>query len=124
MSKVLINPIKNNFKKTTIYLKIQSFHPKLFKKALNKIENKAFFLNIENCKIVSLPTKRHCFNVLRSPHIDKKSREQFEIKSYQTLITICFYNMNHIQNTSINFFLNYVKNSLSGCLLKTKFIHR
>jgi small subunit ribosomal protein S10 len=31
----------------------------------------------------SLPTKLKKYTVLRSPHIDKKSREQFELKTYQ-----------------------------------------
>jgi small subunit ribosomal protein S10 len=35
-----------------------------------------------------LPTKIQKFCVLRSPHIDKKSREQFEIRTHKRLIDI------------------------------------
>ena len=37
---------------------------------------------------VPLPTKREIFTVLRGPHIDKKSREQFQIKTHKRLIEI------------------------------------
>lgn len=37
---------------------------------------------------VPLPTKREIFTVLRSPHIDKKSREQFQIKTHKRLLGI------------------------------------
>ena len=37
---------------------------------------------------VPLPTKRELFTVLRSPHVDKKSREQFQIKTHKRLLEI------------------------------------
>ncbi len=37
---------------------------------------------------VPLPTKKHKITVLRSPHVDKKSREQFEIRTHKRLIDI------------------------------------
>jgi small subunit ribosomal protein S10 len=37
---------------------------------------------------VPLPTAIQKFTVLRSPHIDKKSREQFEIRTHKRLIDI------------------------------------
>jgi small subunit ribosomal protein S10 len=37
---------------------------------------------------VPLPTRRHVYTVLRSPHVDKKSREQFEIRVHKRLIDI------------------------------------
>ncbi|MBW2057872.1 MAG: 30S ribosomal protein S10 [Deltaproteobacteria bacterium] len=37
---------------------------------------------------VPLPTKISKFCVLRSPHVDKKSREQFEIRTHKRLIDI------------------------------------
>ncbi len=37
---------------------------------------------------VPLPTKISRFTVLRSPHIDKKSREQFEIRTHTRLLDI------------------------------------
>jgi small subunit ribosomal protein S10 len=37
---------------------------------------------------VPLPTRVERYTVLRSPHIDKKSREQFEIRTHKRLIYI------------------------------------
>ena len=37
---------------------------------------------------VPLPTKIERFTVLRSPHVDKKSREQFEIRTHKRVIDI------------------------------------
>jgi small subunit ribosomal protein S10 len=37
---------------------------------------------------VPLPTKRSVITVLRSPHVDKKSREQFEMRVHKRLLEI------------------------------------
>lgn len=37
---------------------------------------------------IPLPTKRTVYTVLRSPHVDKKSREQFETRIHKRLIEI------------------------------------
>jgi len=37
---------------------------------------------------IPLPTDRSLYTVLRSPHVDKKSREQFEIRVHKRLIDI------------------------------------
>ena len=38
--------------------------------------------------LVPLPTRIERFTVLRSPHIDKKSREQFEMRTHKRLLDI------------------------------------
>ena len=37
---------------------------------------------------IPLPTRRERWTVLKSPHIDKKSREQFELRTHKRLIDI------------------------------------
>ncbi len=37
---------------------------------------------------IPLPTKINKYTVLRSPHVDKKSREQFEVRTHKRLIDI------------------------------------
>lgn len=37
---------------------------------------------------IPLPTERNVYTILRSPHIDKDSREQFEIRTHKRLIDI------------------------------------
>jgi small subunit ribosomal protein S10 len=37
---------------------------------------------------IPLPTRINTYTVLRSPHVDKKSREQFEIRTHKRLLDI------------------------------------
>ena len=37
---------------------------------------------------IPLPTKKKVFTVLRSPHVNKTSREQFQLSSYKRLLDI------------------------------------
>ena len=37
---------------------------------------------------IPLPTKRSVYTVIRSPHVDKKSREQFEIKVHKRIVDL------------------------------------
>ena len=37
---------------------------------------------------IPLPTEINKWTVLRSPHVDKKSREQFEVRTYKRLLDI------------------------------------
>ena len=37
---------------------------------------------------IPLPTRRQLYTVLRSPHVNKKSREQFEVKTHKRLIDV------------------------------------
>jgi small subunit ribosomal protein S10 len=37
---------------------------------------------------IPLPTRREIFTVLRSPHVDKKSREQFQVKTHKRILDI------------------------------------
>ena len=44
--------------------------------------------NARVCGPIPMPTRVERYTVLRSPHIDKKSREQFEIRTHKRLIDI------------------------------------
>lgn len=37
---------------------------------------------------IPLPTKREIYTVLRSPHVDRKSREQFEMRTHTRLVEL------------------------------------
>ena len=37
---------------------------------------------------IPLPTNKRIYTVLRSPHVNKKAREQFELSSYKRLLDI------------------------------------
>ena len=44
--------------------------------------------NARVCGPIPIPTRVERYTVLRSPHIDKKSREQFEMRTHKRLIDI------------------------------------
>jgi small subunit ribosomal protein S10 len=111
-------------KQSKVHLKIKSFHPKLFEKALNKILNKVTALNLKISKSISLPTKIQSYTVLRSPHIDKKSREQFEIRHYKKLLVIYFDSSNPQEVANMQYAINYITNSLSGCQLHITYLNK
>lgn len=50
--------------------------------------NKGYSHICDRFSMTSLPTKKEKYTFLKSPHIDKKSREQFEIVSYNKIIQI------------------------------------
>jgi small subunit ribosomal protein S10 len=82
--------------KCRIFLK--SFDVKLLHTALNTL--KILVIETQECEllgIVNLPCKIKRFCVLRSPHIDKNSREHFEIR-----ISKCFLDFQTTQEQICN----------------------
>jgi len=75
-------------KKQSIRLKLQSHDHRLLDKAVKQIVLAAKRTGAQVMGPVPLPNKRRCFTVLRSPHIDKKSREQFELKTHKRILGI------------------------------------
>ena len=72
-------------KKPTTELKIsfKSFDFIFIEKALKQVYKMLFHLGLYNHNFIPLPTSRKLYTLLRSPHIDKKSREQFEVHRYK-----------------------------------------
>lgn len=70
----------------SIEISVRSFEYLLLKSAILQI--KAVCPQEYSVLQVSLPIKQKRFTVLRSPHIDKKSREQFEIKYHKTILNL------------------------------------
>lgn len=117
-----MNLIQSNLKKkVTINFKFKGFHPYLFKFIFPKITEKLNYIGIENYSIVSLPIKNQRFTVLRSPHVDKKSREQFEMRSYSKLLKVTFNFDNDFDKQKAKLLINFIKNSSSGLSLKITF---
>ena len=90
----------------TINIKIKSFDKHYKSISIQKILEIAEFLEIRNITKLDLPLKNKKITVLRSPHIYKKSQEQFELRNYKTNIII---NSKQI-NVSL-LFLEILKNS-------------
>ena len=53
------------------------------KKLLNVVSS-----NCKYIRVVPLPTKRRLFTVLKSPFVNKKSREQFSLETHKRLVVL------------------------------------
>ncbi|MFQ5602847.1 MAG: 30S ribosomal protein S10 [bacterium] len=71
-----------------IRIKLKAYDHRLIDKSTDKIIRTAKATGAGISGPVPLPTKRSLYTVLRSPHVDKKSREQFETRIHKRLIDI------------------------------------
>jgi small subunit ribosomal protein S10 len=72
----------------TIRIKLKAYDHNLIDKSTEKIIRTARATGAVISGPIPLPTKRRIYTVLRSPHVDKKSREQFETRVHKRLIDI------------------------------------
>jgi small subunit ribosomal protein S10 len=75
-------------KKQRIRLTLKSFDHQLLDKAVKLIVSTVKRTGSHLMGPVPLPNKTRCFTVLRSPHIDKKSREQFSLAVHKRILDI------------------------------------
>ena len=71
-----------------IRIKLKAYDHRLIDKSTDKIIKTAKATGAAISGPVPLPIKRSLYTVLRSPHVDKKSREQFETRIHKRLIDI------------------------------------
>jgi len=71
-----------------IKIKLKAYDHNLIDISTKKIIKKAKDTGAVISGPVPLPTQKTIYTVLRSPHVDKKSREQFEKRVYKRLIEI------------------------------------
>ena len=71
-----------------IRIKLKSFDHNLVDKSAEKIVKTVKSTGAVISGPVPLPTHKRIFTVLRSPHVNKKAREQFELNNYKRLIDI------------------------------------
>jgi small subunit ribosomal protein S10 len=71
-----------------IRIKLKAFDHWIIDQTASDIVRTAEKTGASVCGPVPLPTRRERWTVLRSPHIDKKSREQFELRTHKRLIDI------------------------------------
>jgi small subunit ribosomal protein S10 len=75
-------------KKQKIRLTLKSYDHQLLDKAVKQIVSTVKRTGSQLVGPVPIPNKRRCFTVLRSPHVDKKSREQFELTTHRRILDI------------------------------------
>ena len=71
-----------------IRIKLRAFDYKLLDQSTKEIVDTAKRTGAKVAGPIPLPVEIQRYTVLRSPHIDKKSREQFEIRTHKRLMDI------------------------------------
>ena len=75
-------------KKNRIRVCLKAYDHKLIDVSAEKIVETAKRTDAKVAGPIPLPTKRRIYCVLRSPHVDKKSREHFEMRTHKRIIDI------------------------------------
>jgi small subunit ribosomal protein S10 len=73
---------------TKIRIRLRAFDHQLLDKSTSDIVETARRTGAQVAGPIPLPTEIRRYTVLRSPHADKKSREQFEIRTHKRLLDI------------------------------------
>jgi small subunit ribosomal protein S10 len=71
-----------------IRIRLKAYDSKLLDQSAGEIVETARRTGAKVAGPIPLPTRINKFTVLRSPHVDKKSREQFEIRTHKRLLDI------------------------------------
>jgi small subunit ribosomal protein S10 len=71
-----------------IRIRLRSYDHAILDKSAGEIVATAKRTGARTAGPIPLPTARTVYTVLRSPHVDKKSREQFEIRVHKRIIDI------------------------------------
>jgi small subunit ribosomal protein S10 len=79
--------IKTNAK---IRVRLESFNHEVLASSCQKIVSILQNTNLSSVGVVSLPTQKRIYCVLRSPHVDKDSREHFEIRIHKRILEIYY----------------------------------
>ena len=74
--------------KTKIRIRLKAYDHKLLDQSSVDIVDTARKSGARVVGPVPLPTRINKFTVLRSPHVNKKSREQFEIRTHKRMMDI------------------------------------
>ena len=74
--------------KTKIRIRLKAYDHKLLDQSSVDIVDTARKTGARIVGPVPLPTRINKFTVLRSPHVNKKSREQFEIRTHKRMMDI------------------------------------
>ena len=73
-----------------IRVRLESFDHELLVSSCQKIVDILQNTPLNSLGIVTLPTKKRIYCVLRSPHVDKDSREHFEIRVHKRILEIYY----------------------------------
>ena len=74
--------------KARIRIKLRAYDHRVLDQSAAEIVETAKRTGAKVLGPIPLPTDREVYTVLRSPHIDKKSREQFQLKTHKRVLDI------------------------------------
>jgi small subunit ribosomal protein S10 len=77
-----------NYSSERIRIRMEAYDHEVLDRTAQEIVDTAERTGAEVHGPIPLPTRIERYTVLRSPHIDRKSREQFEIRTHKRLIDI------------------------------------
>ena len=84
----MVKKHKSNRMSQKIRIKLKSYDHSLIDKSAEKIVRSVKATGAIVSGPIPLPTEKKIFTVLRSPHVNKKAREQFQLCSYKRLLDI------------------------------------
>ena len=73
-----------------IRVRLESFNSELLGLSCQKIINILQNTSLNSTGVITLPTRKRIYCVLRSPHVDKDSREHFEIRIHKRILEIYY----------------------------------
>lgn len=74
--------------KQTIRIRLKAFDHRILDESAERIVETAKNTGASVSGPIPLPTEKEIFTILRSPHVNKDSREQFELRTHKRLIDI------------------------------------
>ncbi len=75
-------------KEVRIRIKLKAYDSRVMDVSCDKIVETVVRTGAKVVGPVPLPTRRELFTVIRGPHIDKRSREQFELRTHKRLVDV------------------------------------
>jgi small subunit ribosomal protein S10 len=81
-----------------IRIRMEAYDHELLDQSAVELVNKAKETGAQVKGPIPLPTRIERYTVLRSPHVDKKSREQFEMRTHKRLIDITKASVNTVNS--------------------------
>ncbi len=75
-----------------IRVRLESFNHELLISSCQKITETLTSASLDSIGLVTLPTAKRIYCVLRSPHVNKDSREHFEVRVHKRMIEIHYDN--------------------------------
>lgn len=85
---------------TKIRIKLKSYDNRIIDLSCDKIVDTALRTGATIVGPIPLPTRKERYTVIRGPHIDKRSREQFELRTHNRVIDVVNPTASTVENLS------------------------